>query len=339
MRACRQIFTLTLALAAAAISCAQSTPRYLDPKVPIEQRIDDLLPRMTLDEKIAQISNANGSMGIARLRVPALYKTEAIHGQATSVGATLFPQSIALGATFDPVLVGRIATVAGIESRVANLRFAWAPVINLARDVRWGRVEETYGESPYLTSQMGVAWINAYQAQGLIAAPKHYAVHGGPLGGRDSTDVGYSDRVLREIYLPAFRAAIEQAHAGGIMPAYSTWQGVPDNSSEVLLRQILQQEWGFDGIIVSDCGALENFYDKQGTAHSMAEAAAQALRAGVTLNCGATYRTWAAKALEQGLIAHQQLDDTVRVMLRAKFRLGLFDSSQPNGIVTTKLPT
>jgi beta-glucosidase len=329
---------LGLAAAIASLARAQETPKYLDPHVPVEQRIDDLLNRMTVEEKIGQISNDQGSAGIPRLQVPALWKTEAIHGQAFSTGATIFPQAIAMASTFDPGLIERVARETGAESRAARARSAWAPVLNVARDVRWGRVEETYGESPYLVSRMGVAWIDGFQSEGLIAVAKHFAVHGAPLGGRDSNDVGYSDRVMREIFLPGFRAAIEEAHAGGIMPAYSAWQGVPDNASSVLLQKILRQEWGFDGIVVSDCGALANFYTKQGIAGSLAESAALGIKAGVNLNCGRTYRDWAQSALSQGLISESQLDDAVRPMLRAKFRLGLFEHPVSGRLLTDKLP-
>jgi beta-glucosidase len=318
--------------------CAQASPLYLNPRAPIKQRINDLLKRMTVEEKISQISNDQGSAGIPRLKVPALWKTEAIHGQEFSTGATIFPQAIAMGATFDPALVERVARETGAEAKAAFARSAWAPVLNVARDVRWGRVEETYGESPYLVTRMGVAWIDGFQSEGLIAVPKHFVVHGEPLGGRDSNDVGLSDRVMREIFLPGFRAAVEEAHAGGIMPAYSSWQGVPDNASQFLLQKILRQEWGFDGIVVSDCGALANFYTKQGVAGSMAEAAALGIKAGVNLNCGRTYREWAAIALRQGLISEMQLDDAVRPMLRAKFRLGLFENPVPGRLLTDKLP-
>jgi len=312
-------------------------PKYLDPRVPVEQRIDDLLARMTEEEKVEQISNDKGSVAIPRLKVPALLKTEAIHGQTFATGATIFPQAIAMGATFDPELIERVAKQIGIESKAANARSAWAPVLNVARDARWGRVEETYGESPYLVSRMGVAWIEGFQSEGLIAVAKHFAVHGAPLGGRDSNDVGYSERVMREIFLPGFRTAIEEAHAGGVMPAYSAWQGVPDNASPVLLQQILRQEWGFDGIVVSDCGALENVFQKQAVAGTLQEAAALGIRNGVNLNCGDTYKTWVAKALEARLITKAQLDDAVRPVLRAKFRLGLFENPPPDKLLQDQL--
>jgi len=335
---CCAFVCLGFALASEGMLRAQVRPLYLDPHAPIEQRIDDLLKRMTVDEKISQISNDQGSAGIPRLNVPALWKTEAIHGQAFSTGATIFPQAIAMGATFNPALVERVARETGAEAKAANARSAWAPVLNLARDLRWGRVEETYGESPYLVTRMGVAWIDGFQSEGLIAVPKHFVVHGEPLGGRDSNDVGLSDRLMREIFLPGFRAAIEEAHAGGIMPSYSSWQGVPDNDSQFLLQRILRQEWSFDGIVVSDCGALANFYTKQGVAGSLVEAAALGIRAGVNLNCGRTYREFAAAALNQGLISDQELDDAVRPMLRAKFRLGLFEQPVPGRLLTDKLP-
>jgi beta-glucosidase len=340
MNSTKRIAFVCLGLAILAVSPApaQKSAVYLDPHAPIEKRIDDLLKRMTVEEKIGQISNDQGSAGIPRLRVPALWKTEAIHGQAFSTGATIFPQAIAMGATFDPALVERVARETGAEARAAYARSAWAPVLNLARDVRWGRVEETYGESPYLVTRMGVAWIDGFQSQGLIAVPKHFAVHGEPLGGRDSNDVGFSDRMLRETFLPGFRAAIEEAHAGGIMPAYSSWQGVPDNASTYLLQKILRQEWGFDGIVVSDCGAPENFYSKQGIARTLPEAAALGIKAGVNLNCGSTYREWARTALNQGLISEKQLDDAVRPILREKFRLGLFEHPVPGRLLTDKLP-
>lgn len=315
--------------AAGTAACSQSAPKYLDARVPVEQRVDDLLSRMTLEEKIGQIANSDGSQAIPRLKVPPLFKTEALHGFAAGTGATVFPQAIAMGATFDAELAGKVGKVSGYESRIANRYMAWAPVLNLARDVRWGRVEETYGESPYLASRLGVAWINGFQSEGVMAVPKHYAVHGAPLGGRDSNDVGFSDRMLREIFLPAFRAAFEEAHAQGVMPAYSSWQGLPDNASPVLLQQILRQEWGFDGVVVSDCGALENFYSKQGIAHSPAEAAAIGMWTGVNLNCGGAYKTHGAEAVRQGLVSDAELNDAVRPVLRAKFRLGLFDRAVP----------
>ncbi|HEX4084477.1 MAG TPA: glycoside hydrolase family 3 N-terminal domain-containing protein [Chthoniobacteraceae bacterium] len=317
-------FCLSL-LAFSPLSRAQQTPRYLDPSLPVEQRIDDLLPRMTLEEKISQISDDWGSRGIPRLHIPALLKTEGLHGQSYSTGATIFPQAICTAATFDPDFATQIGHETAVEAKADHIHSSWSPVLDVARDVRWGRVEETYGESPYLVSRMGVAWIEAFQALDMIAVPKHFAGHGQPEGGRDSNDIGLSERTMREIHLPSFRAAVEEAHAGGIMAAYSTWEGVPDNASVELLQRILRQEWGFQGYVVSDCGAPEQFIHKHGIASTEAQAAALAVIAGVDMECGSVYKHGLAEALDEGLVTQEQVDAVVRPILRAKFDLGLFE--------------
>jgi len=171
---------------------AQDLPKYLDPNLPVEQRIDDLLPRMTVAEKVCQISDSWGSAGVPRLKVPSLLKTEGLHSQSYSTGATVFPMPISMAATFDPALICKVGSQTAIESKAAHLRVSWSPVLDVARDVRWGRVEETYGESPYVVSRMGVAWIDGFQHEGMIAVPKHFAGHGQPMGGRDSQDNGLS---------------------------------------------------------------------------------------------------------------------------------------------------
>ena len=333
-------FLLCLCLASLLpyLSLAQETQKYLAPGVPVELRIDDLLHRMTVDEKVDQISDSWGSAAIPRLQVPSLLKTEGLHSQSYSTGATIFPQPIGMAATFDTDLIGKVGKQTAVEAKAAHIRESWSPVLDVARDVRWGRVEETYGESPFLVSRMGVAWIEGFQGEGMFAVPKHFAGHGQPMGGRDSNDIGLSVRVMREIHLPSFRAAIEEAHAGGIMAAYGLWDGVPDNASATLLTKILRQEWGFEGFVVSDCGALENLVQKQGIVETMPEAAALGIGVGVNMNCGSTYKDWAAKALEKGLITESQLDDAVRPILRAKFKLGLFEHPEPDKMVWEKLP-
>lgn len=331
-------FCICIAGLVSCLCIAQETPKYLNPNVPIEQRVDDLLPRMTVAEKVSQISDDWGSAGIPRLKVPSLLKTEGLHSQSYSTGATIFPQPIGMAATFNPALINKVGRQTALESKAAHIRESWSPVLDVARDVRWGRLEETYGESPYLVSRMGVAWIEGFQGEDMIAVPKHFAGHGQPMGGRDSQDIGLSDRVMREIHLPSFRAAVEEAHAGGIMAAYGVWDGVPDNASTPLLQKILRQEWGFDGFVISDCGALANLVEKQGIVQTMPEAAALGIRAGVSINCGTTYHDWAAKALEQGLITGSQLNDSVRAVLRAKIRLGLFEHPEPDKMVWEKLP-
>jgi beta-glucosidase len=316
----------------------QHPPKYLDPSLPIEQRIDDLVPRLTLEEKIQQISDDWGSKAIPRLKIPSLLKTEGLHSQSYSTGATIFPMPIAMAATFDIDLISSVGHQTAIESKAAHIRASWSPVLDVSRDVRWGRTEETYGESPYLVSQIGKAWINGFQGEGMIAIPKHFAGHGAPEGGRDSQDIGLSNRVMREIHLPSFRTAIEEAHAGGIMAAYGTWNGVPNNASPSLLQGILRQEWGFDGFIVSDCGAPEHFIHKHAIAKTPAEAAALAIRAGVNMECGTIYKAGIAAAMQQGLITEGQLDGAVRPIIRAKFKLGLFERPEPDSMVWEKLP-
>ena len=221
----------SLSLAALTVRAADPTPAYLDPKRPMAERVDDLLPRMTLEEKILQLTDDWGCPGIARLKIPALLKTEGLHGNSYSNGATIFPEGIAMAATWDPKIVFDIGKATAVESKAAGIRQSWSPVLDVVRDARWGRVEETYGEDPVLVARTGVAWIEGFQSEGMIATPKHFAGHGSPQGGRDSNDIGLSDRVMRETQLVPFRAAFEEAHAGAVMAAYGTWDGVPDNAS------------------------------------------------------------------------------------------------------------
>jgi beta-glucosidase len=317
---------------------ASSGLKYMDPGVPIEERIDDLLPRLTLDEKVSQLIDSWGSPGIPSLGVPVLLKTEGLHSQSYSHGATLFPDPIDMASTFDPDLINQVGRDTAIEAKAANIRASWSPVLDVARDARWGRVEETYGEDPYLVSRMGVAWITGFQSQDMISVPKHFAGHGGPLGGRDSNDVGLSDRTMREVFLVPFRAAVEEAHAGGIMAAYSTWDGTPDNASTELLQNILRQEWGFDGFVVSDCGGPEHFLSKQSVVSNLEEACQLAIRAGVDIECGDAFKRYLAPAVQDGLLSESELDTNVRDVLRAKFRLGLFENPGPQKMVWDKLP-
>jgi len=332
------LFGYGFAALVVASSFAQERAKYLDPNVQIEQRIDDLLQHMTIEEKASQVSDSWGSQGVPRLGIPSLLKTEGLHSQSYSTGATIFPQPISMAATFDPELIGKVGDQTAIEAKAAHLRASWSPVLDVVRDVRWGRTEETYGESPYLVSRMGVAWINGFQGEGMIAVPKHFAGHGQPTGGRDSQDIGLSDRVMREIHLPSFRAAVEEAHAGGIMAAYGTWGGVPDNASIMLLQKILRQEWGFDGMVVSDCGGPEHFLTKHAITQSPEEAVALAVAAGVNMECGGLYKSAMRKAIADGVVTETQLDEVVRPTLRAKFKLGLFDHLTPDKMTWEKLP-
>jgi beta-glucosidase len=321
-----------------ASNTATGAPIYLDPSAPIEARINDLLPRLTLEEKVVQLSDDWGSKGIPRLKVPALLKTEGLHSQSYSSGATIFPMPIAMATTFDPALINQVGIAIAQEAKAANLRASWSPVLDVARDARWGRVEETYGEDPYLVSRMGVAWITGFQSLDMIAIPKHFAGHGEPLGGRDSNDSGLSERTMREIHLPPFRAAIEEAHAGGVMAAYSTWDGTPNNASSELLQGVLRQEWGFDGIVVSDCGAPENLLNKQSVVTNLEQACQLAIRAGVDNECGEAYKKALAETIRDGLLRESDLDASLRDMFRAKFKLGLFENPGSPQMVWDKLP-
>ena len=298
---------------------------YLDPSKPVEERIDDLLPRMTLDEKISQISDSWGIQAIARLKVPALFKSEALHGQSYSTGGTIFPHAIAMAATWDVDLVRRSLVLIADECKAANQVHAWSPVLDVARDARWGRVEESFGEDPYLVSRMAVAWVGGFQSTGLYACPKHFAAHGQPLGGRDSMDVGFSEREMREVHLVPFRAAFKEAKAASVMHAYSTWNGVPAGASKELLQKILREEWGFDGFVVSDCGALDHFMTKHSICATGEEAAGLALSAGVDMECGEVYRKYLASAIKKGIVDEALVDISVRRTLRAKFKQGLFE--------------
>ena len=315
-----------------------ATPKYLDPSVPIEERIDDLLPRLTLEEKVVELSDDWGSKGIPRLKIPALLKTEGLHGQSYSHGATIFPMPIQMASTFDTNLINQVGVATAVEAKAANLRASWSPVLDVARDARWGRVEETYGEDPWLVSRMGVAWISGFQSEDMIAVPKHFAGHGEPLGGRDSNDVGLSDRTMRSVHLVPFRAAIEEAHAGGVMAAYSTWDGTPNNASLELLQGILRQEWEFNGIVVSDCGGPEHFLSKQTVVTNLEEACRSAILAGVDSECGSAFKKALVSAVQKGILKESDLDVNVRDMLRTKFKLGLFENPGRQSMVWDKLP-
>lgn len=309
---------------------ADAVPIYKDPSKPIDLRVQDLLSRMTVKEKVNELIENWGIAGNTRLGIPPLTKAEAVHGFGYGSGATIFPHAIAMGASWDTNLLRQEGDVIGQETVEANTSQAWCPVLDVARDGRWGRVEETFGEDPYLVSRMGVAWIEAYQAHNLIATPKHFAAHGGPLGGRDSNDVGYSERTMREVYLVPFRAAFEEAKAGAVMNAYSTWtDGLPNAESPYLMKGILRQEWGFEGFDVSDCGAVENMARKFSVAAGDEDASKLAVEAGVSCNCGDAYKKGLLDAVTSGRVAQSDLDYCVGRILTTIYKLGLFEHPLP----------
>lgn len=300
---------------------------YLNPNLPIEERVKKLLAVMTPAQKIDLLREGWGIPGIPSLGIPSVMKVEAIHGFSYGSGATIFPQSIAMGATWNKKLIEHAAIAIADETKAANAFQAWSPVLDVAQDPRWGRCEETYGEDPVLVSQIGGAWIKGFQSRGLITTPKHFAAHGAPLGGRDSHDIGISEREMREIHLVPFRDIFKKYRYESLMMSYNDFLGVPVGKSKTLLNDILREEWGFDGFIVSDCGAISNMTSKKHyTALDKVEAASDALSVNIATNCGDTYNDpKVIEAVVNGQISPKDLDNTCATLLRVMFRNGLFE--------------
>ena len=308
----------------------------------MEKRVDDLLSRMTLEEKISQLTN--DSPAIARLDVPAYnWWNESLHGVARAGRATVFPQAIGLAATWDTDLMFRVATAISDEARAKHHEFArrgkrsiyegltfWTPNINLFRDPRWGRGMETYGEDPYLTGRMAVSFIKGMQGDDpkylkTVATAKHYAVHSGPEPLRHTFDAVPTEQDLRETYLPHFEAAVREGGAYSVMCSYNRVDGLPACANPRLLEEILRKQWGFKGYVVSDCDAVRDIYATHQTVSTAAEAVARAIKAGTDLNCGITYGAAAFPAFRTGLLAESDIDRSLRRLLLARFKLGMFD--------------
>ncbi len=312
---------------------------YRDPSAPLDSRISDLIGRMTLQEKIDQLSST--APGIPRLGVPAYdWWNEALHGVARAGRATVYPQAIGLAATFDPALMGRIAGAiadearakhnasvrAGIRERYRGLTF-WTPNINIFRDPRWGRGQETYGEDPWLTATMGVAFVKGLQGDDpnvlkAAACAKHFAVHSGPESQRHSFNAVASAKDLNETYLPAFHALVD-AGVETVMCAYNRTNGAPCCGSKALLVDTLRGEWGFKGHVVSDCGAISDIDRFHKVTGSSAESAAMAIKTGTDLAC--TSYAPLKDAVSQGLVTEADIDTALTHVLRTRFRLGLLD--------------
>lgn len=324
---------------------------FQNPLLTPDERAHDLLGKLTLEEKIALMQNA--SPGIERLGIPPMdWWNEALHGVARAGKATVFPQTIGLAATFDAEGVRKTFSMISDEARAKHHEFKrrhsfkryqgltfWTPNINIFRDPRWGRGMETYGEDPYLTTCMGIAAVEGLQGDTTQqydkthACAKHYAVHSGPEWNRHSFDAkNISERDLWETYLPAFKALVEKAHVKEVMCAYNRFEGKPCCSSDELLIHILREEWGFKDVIVSDCGAIDDFYKKGNheTHAGPAEASADAVITGTDLVCGKTYQAL-GEAVKKGLITEKQLDISLLRLLRARFQLGMFD---PDSLVS-----
>ena len=338
------VFAIAGSLTAPGSSAQTPKPLpYLDPDLPVQQRVDDLVSRLTLDEKVSQLVNT--SVAIPRLGIPAYdWWSEGLHGIARSGYSTLFPQAIGMAATWDAPLVGRIGETVSVEARAKNneaLRHdihsiyygltIWSPNINIFRDPRWGRGQETYGEDPFLTSRLGVAFVKGLQGDDpayfrVIATPKHYAVHSGPESERHRFDVDPSVHDLWDTYLPAFRATIVEGQADSIMCAYNAIDKSPACANKQLLQAILRGDWKFGGFVTSDCGAVDDFFEKNGHGFfpDAETAAAAGIRAGTDTNCGTTYRALTG-AVQKGLIGQSEIDVSVKRLFLARYRLGLFD--------------
>jgi len=359
-------------------------PAYKDSELPVNERVADLLPRMTLEEKVAQTTSYNaqekvydaqgqftdevvknfvrdgvGIMRFGRLLdqppythteilnatqkyviesnrhgIPTMYYGEALHGYMAE-GATVFPSAIGLASTWDTELVEEVYSVSALEMRARGVTVAFSPVLGLARDARWGRTGETYGEDPYLVARMGVASVNGlqggsypYDQNHVIATAKHYAVHSQPVGGTWCAPADFSERTIREQFLYPFELAVKEAKVGCIMATYNEINGIPINADHHLMTGILRDEWGFDGFVCSDLTSVDQLFTRHYVAADTAEAGRIAIQAGLDLENARgihCYRTL-AEQFREGLIPEWVLDTAVTRILKAKFRLGLFEN-------------
>jgi beta-glucosidase len=340
-----KLFTLILlAFLGLNINAQETKLPYQDECLSIDERVDDLVSRMTLKEKVAQMSNR--APAIPRLNVPEYeWWNECLHGVARAGEATVFPQAIGLAATWDPQLIYESAVVISDEARAKHheaqrnnsyKRYEgltyWTPNVNIFRDPRWGRGQETYGEDPYLTARMGVSFVKGLQGDDpeylkLVATPKHFAVHSGPESSRHFFDAAVNDRDFYDTYLPAFEACIKEANAYSVMGAYNRTNGEPCCASPGLLTEILRNDWGFKGYVVSDCNAIRDVHDYHNFTDSKEEAAAASVLAGCDLECGIRY-AYLEGAVEQGFITEDELDVSLKRLFVARFKLGMFDSPE-----------
>lgn len=340
---------LILVMVSSAAQTNSSAP-YLDPSQPIDARVADLIKRMTLEQKASQL--VNQARAIPELQVPAYdWWSEALHGVANAGTATVFPEPIGLAATFDDPLIHEMAVVIGTEARAKHNQAVragrrdimegldfWSPNINIFRDPRWGRGQETYGEDPFLTGRMGVAFVTGLQGDDpkyfrVISTPKHYAVHSGPEPSRHSIDVQVSKHDMEDTYLAAFRAAVTEGKAESIMCAYNRVNGQPACANNFLLVDTLRGAWKFNGYVVSDCDAVVDIYEGHHFTKSQAEAAAVSNKAGMDNEC-ADFFTVAkdsrdyqpfVDAVKQGLLSEADLDLSLKRLFTARMRLGMFD--------------
>lgn len=342
-------FFIPVLLAGALMSACQQKLSYQNTSLPPEERAADLVQRLTLEEKVSLMQN--NSSAVPRLGIkPYNWWNEALHGVARNGRATVFPQAIGMGAAFNDSLLHVVFTAVSDEARAKNhiarrdssykiyqgLTF-WTPNINIFRDPRWGRGQETYGEDPYLTGQLGMAVVRGLQGpedsqyDKAHACAKHYAVHSGPEWNRHSFNAENIDpRDLWETYLPAFKDLVQKADVKEVMCAYNRFEGSPCCNSDRLLMQILRDEWGYEGLVVSDCGAIYDFFEegRHGTHKDKADASSAAVLSGTDLECGDAYKSL-ADAVRQGKIKEEDLDRSVARLLKARFELGEMDETTP----------
>ena len=342
-------FFIPVLLAGVLLSACQQKLPYQDASLSPEERAADLVQRLTLEEKVSLMQN--NSSAVPRLGIkPYEWWNEALHGVARNGRATVFPQAIGMGAAFNDSLLHVVFTAVSDEARAKNhmarrdssyqryegLTF-WTPNINIFRDPRWGRGQETYGEDPYLTGQLGMAVVRGLQGpedsqyDKAHACAKHYAVHSGPEWNRHSFNAENIDpRDLWETYLPAFKDLVQKAGVKEVMCAYNRFEGLPCCNSDRLLMQILRDEWGYEGLVVSDCGAIYDFFEegRHGTHKDKADASSAAVLSGTDLECGDAYKSL-PDAVRQGKIKESDLDRSVSRLLKARFELGEMDETTP----------
>jgi beta-glucosidase len=323
--------------------------KYQDPSLPTSQRVDDLISHMTLEEKVSQLTHTADA--IPRLGVPQYnWWNEGLHGVARAGYATVFPQAIGMAATFDEPLIHQVASTISTEFRAKYYASqhpdgstdwyygltVWSPNINIFRDPRWGRGQETYGEDPFLTSRMGVAFVTGLQGDDpkylkTVATPKHFAVHSGPEPTRHTVDVQVSKHDMEDTYFPAFRATVMEGKAESVMCAYNSINGEPACANKNLLQDHLRGAWGFQGYVVSDCGAISDIFQNHHFTKTMEEGSAAAFKTGTDLICSyppdhaGFERDALIKAVHEGFLTDSDLDTSLRRLFTARFRLGMFD--------------
>jgi beta-glucosidase len=327
-------------------------PKYLDESLSFEERAKDLVSRMTLEEKVTQM--LFNAPAIKRLGIPAYnWWNEALHGVARAGVSTMFPQAIGMAATFDEELIYKTADVISTEGRAKYHEFQrrndhdiykgltfWSPNINIFRDPRWGRGHETYGEDPYLTGRLGVAFVKGIQGNDkkylkAAACAKHYAVHSGPESERHSFNAIASEKDMRETYLPAFKELVKEANVEGVMGAYNRTNGEPCCGSETLLKKILREEWGFKGYVTSDCWAIKDFHEYHGVTSTAPESVALAVNNTCDLNCGNMFANLLI-AHNEGLVTEEAIDEAVTRLMITRMKLGMFD--KPENVPYTSIP-